>query len=485
MKINVGYNNILVYDGCDNPIIYEPNNSKFEIFWNYDGSVFTNKTIELIETKHKIKFPYKFKNTDSEELRHDINIFHSHSFPFYNFENNFEINNGLVSDFIERGENFIYPIMLLDSHIFKLPTIDLPINVVKSLKEGKAKLVFTYNYEGHFGQVNQEFRWLSDLSSKYGLNKNNNIIITGNMIANDIKENLIQNNYIFDNFTIIPFSWFGYNLFFHTIFNGEKMKPDTKKSFNETFEKFLKNNRTVKKEFHFLSFNRIPKTHRLCIFKELMTNDEFINKFIVSLGSVKMYNNNEVSFYKMILNEIENTYKYDKQKLLDFYTTYNQNEHYVYDCSDFENNKADTLNSDAQSKTFVNIVNESLTHNKTVFFSEKIYKPIYSCQPFILVSSPYSLKKLKEMGYRTFDKWWDESYDLETNFTKRLGMIVDLMFEISSWSLDKCFQVTNEMEEILIHNFNVMMNDDDIINLFKYLTWEKEQSYSYTRMSLI
>ena len=73
------------------------------------------------------------------------------------------------------------------------------------------------------------------------------------------------------------------------------------------------------------------------------------------------------------------------------------------------------------------------------------------------------------MGFRTFDKWWDESYDEETQFSKRLEKIVTILEEISSWSLDECFRITQEMEEVLVHNFNHMLSDDDIFNLFKLL----------------
>lgn len=472
MKINVAYKRVLVYDLYGAPLIYEPNTSDLDIFKSFNDSLFTTKTISDIESKFGITFPYTYKSNESSELRRAISLFHSHAFPFYKF--NDIINYGTVDEFIKKDVNFIYPIMLLDSHIFELDTITLPDNLIEPLKRGKAKIVFTYNFEGHFGIDYREFKWLSNLSKKYGLNKNNNIIITGNLISNDIKEKLINQKYIEDNFTIVPFSWFGYNLFFHKLFGGEKMVNHVRKTFNDTLTSFIKQNRKDKKAFHFLTFNRIPKIHRLCIFGELQTNEVFKDKFITSLGSTKILNDPSINFYNMIENNVNNSYKHDKQKLLDFYSKYNQEEHYVYDASDLHNNKAEALNYTAHGNSFVNIVNESLIGADSVFFSEKMYKPIYCCQPFILFGNPYSLKKLKEYGYKTFDKWWDESYDLETDFTKRLEKIIDVMIEISSWSRDDCFRITNEMEEILTHNFNVMLNDDDTIELFKILTKNEE-----------
>ena len=115
---------------------------------------------------------------------------------------------------------------------------------------------------------------------------------------------------------------------------------------------------------------------------------------------------------------------------------------------------ANEINKKAHSTSFVNVVTESYTVEPTVFFSEKTYKPIQTLQPFILFGNPHSLKKLKEVGYETFDRWWDESYDDEVDISRRFEKICNVMEEICTWDLNKCFEITNEMEEVLLHNFN-------------------------------
>ena len=47
----------------------------------------------------------------------------------------------------------------------------------------------------------------------------------------------------------------------------------------------------------------------------------------------------------------------------------------------------------------------------TIFISEKTWKPIMVGHPFIMVGNKNNLKFLKDLGYKTFDKWIDESYD--------------------------------------------------------------------------
>jgi hypothetical protein len=228
---------------------------------------------------------------------------------------------------------------------------------------------------------------------------------------------------------------------------------ETKEKMRENFNWYLQNNKTTKKEFHFLSFNRVTKPHRLVMFAELSSNEKLIGKSIKSLGASQNKFHHE--FFNILNATLGEYYVHSKKRLLDFYNTYDSSKHYVYDENDLENNKAANLSKGAHSTTFVNVVTESLIDEGSIFYSEN------------------SIKKLKELGFKTFDKWWDESYDNETNYTKRMDMITSVMEEIASWDMDKCYQVTQEMEEVLIHNFNNMISNHEVIKLFTVLENKK------------
>ena len=94
-------------------------------------------------------------------------------------------------------------------------------------------------------------------------------------------------------------------------------------------------------------------------------------------------------------------------------------------------------------------------YGETVFITEKVDKAIRFAQPFIILSSENYLKTLKELGFKTFDKWWDESYDNETDWSKRLDKVEEVIKYISTWSLDKVHRTYKEMIPILIHNQQV------------------------------
>lgn len=85
------------------------------------------------------------------------------------------------------------------------------------------------------------------------------------------------------------------------------------------------------------------------------------------------------------------------------------------------------------------------------------------------MGNPRSLEVLRNQGYKTFSRWWDESYDQEMDFYRRMDKIFEVIEEIASWDMDKCFRITQEMLPTLIHNFNVLMKGETLQNLFDVL----------------
>ena len=97
---------------------------------------------------------------------------------------------------------------------------------------------------------------------------------------------------------------------------------------------------------------------------------------------------------------------------------------------------------------------ESDTIKESLFFSEKIVKPILAKTPFVVLASPNFLTTLKELGFKTFDKWWDESYDLEKNHDKRIEKLYEVITYINSKSLKELHTMYDDMKNVLEHNVN-------------------------------
>ena len=95
-----------------------------------------------------------------------------------------------------------------------------------------------------------------------------------------------------------------------------------------------------------------------------------------------------------------------------------------------------------------------LTYNdfSATFVTEKTYKALISKRPFIGYASAYYLKYIKNMGFKTFSPWIDESYDTEENDEQRLQLIIKEIAKLNSMSLPDLHNMLSEMEEILAHN---------------------------------
>ena len=78
--------------------------------------------------------------------------------------------------------------------------------------------------------------------------------------------------------------------------------------------------------------------------------------------------------------------------------------------------------------------------------------------PFVLVAPPLTLKYIKEAGFRTFDEFWDESYDEETIHSKRMLKIFGVIDYINSKTLHELQVIIERMAEILNHNFVIFLS---------------------------
>ena len=104
-------------------------------------------------------------------------------------------------------------------------------------------------------------------------------------------------------------------------------------------------------------------------------------------------------------------------------------------------------------------------HFEYNFFTEKTLKPIKAFQPFVIFSMPGALQDLKQLGFRTFDQFWNEDYDNIKDTQQRLEAVVDVVKTLSNMPSDTWLQMYKDMQPILEHNHNVLMHTEWIPTL--------------------
>ena len=66
----------------------------------------------------------------------------------------------------------------------------------------------------------------------------------------------------------------------------------------------------------------------------------------------------------------------------------------------------------------------------------------------------------EKFGFKTFDKWLDESYDLELNDWKRWEKIRNTIYNFSTKTVEEKQQFLMDVSPILEHNQNIFLSLD-------------------------
>ena len=187
----------------------------------------------------------------------------------------------------------------------------------------------------------------------------------------------------------------------------------------------------------FLMYNRNPRPHRVRFLVELLKNNIF-NRGLVSLGDVNMYN--------------QEIYLVKEDDINHFNFLKDNSPIHIDSATNLYYNLACNITTEDYNKTFISVISETLTYEDTLFISEKTWKPIMVGHPFVILGNKGTLKFLKSMGYKTFDRWFNEDYDNDDDETIRINKIVKILRDYSQKSKEELFSIREEIKEVCVHN---------------------------------
>jgi len=197
--------------------------------------------------------------------------------------------------------------------------------------------------------------------------------------------------------------------------------------------------------------------HRMWLFSELFQND-LLDDGLLSMNSFE----HRHSYYegKTIPVEIYNEFV----KLLPIYP---EERPTVNDQHAFESASGSTyitdLNTETALNSFVTVVSEAQFAENNCFLSEKTFKPIANCHPFIIYGNKGSLKHLHNLGYKTFSDWWREDYD-DYDTWNRLAVIIDILKQLQEKSKQELVDMYKDMRSVIEHNYNIFNKNSKLID---------------------
>lgn len=158
-------------------------------------------------------------------------------------------------------------------------------------------------------------------------------------------------------------------------------------------------------------------------------------------------------------NEIKSGVEFLKNNILRIDTNHDAMTVNTYSSVYIPNGSSPPPTSDffkSYKECFCAIINETRYAQPFGYFSEKTTSSMLAKLPFVLVAPPHTLEYLKTFGFKTFDRWWDESYDQEENHEKRLIKIFEVIDKINNYSLDELNSIYQEMSDILDQNQKIV-----------------------------
>jgi len=225
----------------------------------------------------------------------------------------------------------------------------------------------------------------------------------------------------------------------------------------------------------FLSFNRtMDRPHRLANAYIALKHD------LLKEGIFSFLNNNNTDF---TLHHLRRIFPNESINKLEFFSSkinamlpYEVDTHQLSTSEKASFQTVDINPKEIYSQTYLNIVTETNGWDEIDrFWSEKIWRPILNLQPFIFIGPYRSLHCLKQLGFKTFHPFIDESYDDERDMTVRILMIEKEIVKFKNMSIQQIHDWYYSISDVLIHNQKHM---DNFVNYnpIKAL-WDLEYEY--------
>jgi hypothetical protein len=309
---------------------------------------------------------------------------------------------------------------------------------------GGAYLLIDSSLEGY--HEDWVFNFFHKECEKRNIPANKIIYITGNSIVEHRYENWLKENPKEFKMNPLPYSHFENDVYLTS-------KQMLEKNDLPTFEEqiiYKENNLNDIKLFN--NLNKKPREHRIWFYSKLFYND-LLNKGMVSMNQIPVSNRRYCNVF------MDEKYVEEFAKTLPSLIYNVSNE--IEDTGFYINR----VNYKVCDDSWISVISEARFEDEegTVFLSEKVFKPIASHHPFIVMGNKHSLRELKKLGYKTFSNWIDESYD-ELDNLERMDAIIKVLKDIDK--IENKIEWFKSMEDVLKFNYRILKRN--VTKLYPY-----------------
>ena len=305
------------------------------------------------------------------------------------------------------------------------------------IKIGKAFLLIDQSFEGY--QSSWLWEWFHTECGLFEIPPKQIIYVTGNMIVDVFYNDWANDNNISERIKVVGYSHFELDMAMECYRKGLTENP--LHSFNDNLKYKIENLNQIKT---YACLNKRLRNHRIWFYKYLYDSG-LLERGFVSMNKFEVYDH---YFEGKQMTKFEISIITKNLPLL------------VYDKRNDElddNFYIRRFNDQVCLDTFMTVISEAQCNDSdnTMFLSEKTFKVIACRHPFIIMGNKDSMRMMREIGYKTFDGFIDESYD-ELPAHKRLRYITESIRKVDNIK-DK-IEWYKSMEDVLEHNYNTLLN---------------------------
>lgn len=314
-------------------------------------------------------------------------------------------------------EKYFYVIDIFSHDFWKdenAKNISISQQAITDIKNKKAKLLVLFiseSFENYHNVISIIESWIL----KYDLPKQSVIVGNGNY------KTYKQHQFI---------KFISYSVWENYYYNG--VYKSNKKAIETLKQEIIK--RKIREKV-FLNYNRRLRHHRSKFVYDLKKKNIFEYGF-VSLGSPPAEDINKEYFNGNIPLSF-----FDELPI-------------TFDNTDLNINHVDELILKDFSNSYFSVVSETSVKMDDLFPSEKIWKVITGLHPFMVVAAPGFLNMLQRLGYKTFTRWIDESYDNEKDLDIRIDMITNEVKKLTLKTKEELTDMLVNMLPTLEYNLN-------------------------------
>lgn len=309
-------------------------------------------------------------------------------------------------------------------------TYNIPDQVLNDISYNLCKIVFDYSHEcydcTHSNTIDLLNIFILNTVEKYNLTKDQVVLLVGNLK---------------------PYKNLPYTVC--TLNKWQAVIPIASDEFNKTQNALIAE--SAIRKYKILCLMLAPRKHRVQFAYDAFVNNLKDGNLITCQIHMPNKRSNILSQFSLDFNNIN----------------FLESLPWIHDA--LHTSKKVHLNTPAEEKmyldSYVNFVIETfvdhtsrLNHEFELDISEKTFKPISRMQPFVVLGQAGILAYLKSLGYKTFENWWDESYDTELDSAIRYKKVWKLFVYFNSLTKEHLAELLKEMQPILEHNRTVYEN---------------------------